>query len=354
MPTCFVSNRVILTCSLTLTVTLTPTIVAQWVSLSAAAVNREIILANWAASFAQAKMQGEDGYLQPNSVYNQDNDLVFEVPEDLVVRYYFLDETDLVNKAIELQTIVARLQGVGVEVEELTETLTVLDYRRLGTNAALPQETVELPIGSLVIDMAQAHKHFIQAHLSDQSYVPFPYFYDVTAWSSPLLENVSGGFSGDTSLSPVSVPLATAAMPRQKVPTAAAAGETAARVDGRVLLLQESGDLLDVRESFLFLKFTLEYQWDVEDVVTALPGTITADMLENVDFLVVPHINAAQVLTSSSPKPSPSASHMHNVHINIYTHIYIYIYIYIHSFLRCMHPLCLSSVIVHPLCSIPN
>ncbi len=94
---------------------------------------------------------------------------------DLVVRYYFLNEIDTVNKAPEIQTIIARLQGVGVVVEQLTETLTVSDFRKLGSN--LPSETRELPVGTYVINMAQPHKHFIQAHLSDQSYVPFPYVF---------------------------------------------------------------------------------------------------------------------------------------------------------------------------------
>jgi hypothetical protein len=55
--------------------------VAQWVSLSAASNARESILKNWAQSFKEAEMQGELGFLQPNFVYNQGNDIVFEVPE---------------------------------------------------------------------------------------------------------------------------------------------------------------------------------------------------------------------------------------------------------------------------------
>ena len=44
--------------------------------------------------------------------------------------------------------------------------------------------------------MAQAQKHWVQAMLGEDSYVPFPYFYDVTAWSGPLLNNIDGGRSG--------------------------------------------------------------------------------------------------------------------------------------------------------------
>ncbi len=87
------------------------------------------------------------------------------------MRYYFLNEIDTVNKAPEIQTIIARLQGVGVVVEQLTETLTVSDFRKLGSNANLPSETRELPVGTYVINMAQPHKHFIQTHLSDQAHM---------------------------------------------------------------------------------------------------------------------------------------------------------------------------------------
>ena len=32
--------------------------------------------------------------------------------------------------------------------------------------------------------------------LNEDTYTPFPYFYDVTGWSQPLLFNVAGGSSG--------------------------------------------------------------------------------------------------------------------------------------------------------------
>jgi hypothetical protein len=41
--------------------------------------------------------------------------------------------------------------------------------------------------------MAQAAKHWVEAILGDDAYVPFPYFYDVSAWSQPLLMDLGGG-----------------------------------------------------------------------------------------------------------------------------------------------------------------
>ena len=53
-----------------------------------------------------------------------------------------------------------------------------------------------MPPGTWYVPMAQMQKHWVQAMLNEDTYTPFPYFYDVTAWSQPLLFNVHGGYSG--------------------------------------------------------------------------------------------------------------------------------------------------------------
>ena len=54
-------------------------------------------------------------------------------------------------------------------------------------------ETMTLPAGTLFIPMNQGTKHWIQAVLGENPFLPFPYFYDQTTWSYSLLR----GFSGD-------------------------------------------------------------------------------------------------------------------------------------------------------------
>eukprot|EP01052_Picozoa_sp_SAG31_P059710 SAG31_NODE_18974_length_616_cov_0.845261_1_plen_131_part_00 len=83
-------------------------------------------------------------------------------------------------------------QVVGTEVLVLTEPLEVADFRAYGRPAA----AATLPAGTIVVSMAQANKHYIQAMMHEGTYVAFPYFYDLTGWSAPLLENVPGGYSG--------------------------------------------------------------------------------------------------------------------------------------------------------------
>ena len=47
-----------------------------------------------------------------------------------------------------------------------------------------------LPAGTYWIPMAQGQKHWIQAMLHEETWIPFDVTYDVTAWSNPLLMNL--------------------------------------------------------------------------------------------------------------------------------------------------------------------
>ena len=69
---------------------------------------------------------------------------------------------------------------------------TVPDYKAYGR----APRAARLPAGTYWVPMAQAQKHWVQAMLNEDTYTPFPYFYDVTGWSNPLLFNLGGGSSG--------------------------------------------------------------------------------------------------------------------------------------------------------------
>ena len=85
-----------------------------------------------------------------------------------------------------------RLQRMDVVVRRLTAPLAVPDYTAYGR----APRAATLPAGTYVVSMDQRQKHWVQAMLNEDTYVPFPYFYDVTAWSQPLLYDVGGGYSG--------------------------------------------------------------------------------------------------------------------------------------------------------------
>jgi hypothetical protein len=162
----------------------------QWTTLSTAALNKASILNDWHAAWVEAVRQGRAGELEPNEVVQPDNTVQREVP-DIKVRQYFLLDVDPYKRDA-VRALVRRLQRMDVEVNRLTHVARVRDYTPYGraTRRAV------LPTGTYVVSMAQRQKHWIQAMLNEDTYTPFPYFYDVTAWSQPLLFNVPGGYSG--------------------------------------------------------------------------------------------------------------------------------------------------------------
>ena len=162
------------------------------------------------------------------------------------MRHYFLRADDPA-KAAEVQTLVRRLQRMDVKVYRLTAPLTVPDFKPYGR----PAGRTVLPAGTYWIPMAQMQKHWIQSLLNENTYVPFPYFYDVSGWSNPLLFNVSGGRSGAV-LSPAAELVAPLARSRR----AAAAGS-----DLPASAVYQISSGTSARESTGWLRYLLEQVW---------------------------------------------------------------------------------------------
>ncbi|TDE39393.1 M14 family zinc carboxypeptidase [Actinomadura sp. 6K520] len=242
----------------------------QWVTLSAAAANRRRVLTEWRQMTVDAHRQGVAGKLEPNQIYNPPNQIDRQVP-DRKVRHYFLQEGDPAKRD-EVRTVVRRLQRMGVRVERLVRPLTVPDFRPYGE--AEGKET--LPAGTYWISMAQGQKHWIQAMLNEDSYTPFPYFYDVTAWSLPLLANVRGGSSGAV-LRPRAVPVGTVPAPRPghegKAP--------------RLGVLQLSATSSAARESAGWLRHRLDRDWKLPYTMLT-PADVAAGGLAGIEVLVTP------------------------------------------------------------------
>ncbi|HET7061698.1 MAG TPA: hypothetical protein VFI43_05920, partial [Nitrosospira sp.] len=164
--------------------------VAMWTSLFSAASNKERILTEWHASYVDARNEGSAGTLEPNGIYYTGKTLFQPVPANLSIRHYFLlDEPD---RSRELAALIRRLQRMDVKVYRLDKPLSVPDFRRYGEVPSL----VTLPSGTYWVPMAQAQKHWIQAMLHENPYIPVTVSYDVSAWSNPLLMNIAGGSSG--------------------------------------------------------------------------------------------------------------------------------------------------------------
>lgn len=248
--------------------------VAIWTSLGAAASDKDAILADWHAAWVEAQEQGEAGVLEPNEIVNPGNDVITEVPDE-PVRHYFLRADDPAKQR-EVTELVRRLQRMDVDVRRLTAPLDVPDYTPYGRDA----RAMTLPAGTYWVPMAQAQKHWVQAMLHEDTYVPFPYFYDVTAWSQPLLFNVAGGRSGAV-LDPRAAPAPALSAP--DAPTVPA--------DAPTLGVWQMSTNSSGVESSGWLRWLLTEDWglDVRDVTAA----DVAAGLDEVDVLLVPNGSAA-------------------------------------------------------------
>jgi hypothetical protein len=258
--------------------------VTHWVSISQAALNKPAILRRWHEEWAEAYRQGVDGQLEPNEVNDKGNTVELPVPTE-PVRHYFLRADDP-TKADEVQALVRRLQRMDVEVGRLTAPLEVPDFRAYGRPAA----ATVLPAGTYWVPMAQAQKHWIQSLLNEDTYVPFPYFYDVSGWSNPLLFNLSGGRSG-AALNPAAEPVPPLPEPpAQALPSPAPS----------VALYQMSSGTSGL-ESAGWLRYLLEQVWHLPyQRVTA--SQIAGGALADVDVLLVP--NGVSTVASNALGPA--------------------------------------------------
>ena len=131
------------------------------------------------------------------------HELLQDVPDVTVRGYFIADDPD---RTYETDLLVRRLQRMGVEVRQLTAPLSLDDFHPYGEDGG----SATLPAGTYWITLAQAKKHWIQAMLNEETWIPFDVTYDVTAWSNPLLMNLDGGWSGE-SISPASTVVPTVA-----------------------------------------------------------------------------------------------------------------------------------------------
>jgi hypothetical protein len=242
--------------------------VTLWTSLFAAASNKERILQEWHDSYADAKAQGATGMLEANGIYYDAKELFQEVPNISVKHYFLLNEP---GRSRELAQLIRRLQRMDVKVWQLKKSLAVPDFRAYGKD---PGE-ITLPAGTYWIPMAQGQKHWIQAMLHENPYIPISVSYDVSAWSNPLLMNISGGSSG-ADLTPNATLVAPIEAP---IPPGLPAGAP------RIGLFEMPGSNTSI-QSAGSIRYLFERVWGVP-YVKVTDDDIRAG-LQNIDVLLVP------------------------------------------------------------------
>ncbi|HEU4658165.1 MAG TPA: M14 family zinc carboxypeptidase, partial [Capillimicrobium sp.] len=192
--------------------------------LGAVARRRDALVRRWAGTWRQALREGARGRLQPNAVTETGHRVRFQVPRRPVHAYLLRADAHGADAA----ALVERLRSAGVRVGRLRADTTLRRFRPYGSSGPQP---ARLPAGTWVVPMAQTQKHWIEALLGQDAYVPFPYFYDVSSWSNPLLMGLEGGWS-ERPVPPDAIdlrdPATTPPAPAADAPAYAFAGDSAA------------------------------------------------------------------------------------------------------------------------------
>jgi hypothetical protein len=162
----------------------------HWATVKWASQNRREVLDGWARIWPQAEAEGEQGVLQPNEVVQPTNTVQFPVPDIRIRSYFLLPDRQLGDS----RKLVERLRKMDVDVYRLKQSVRLSNARIFGGRSA---SGFRVPEGAYWIPMDQPQKHWIQATLGEDPYVPFPYFYDVSSWSNPLLMGVPTIYTGD-------------------------------------------------------------------------------------------------------------------------------------------------------------
>jgi hypothetical protein len=135
--------------------------------------------------------QGKECALQPNKLKSPLHDSYDQIPTNTYVCGYFYRPD---QHSGDVASLITNLQQVGVKVYKLNSAATLNGVKDYGK----PAGSSTLPAGTLYIPMAQGMKHWIQAVLGENPYIPYPYYYDVVTWSYGLQRGLAGdGFLTD-------------------------------------------------------------------------------------------------------------------------------------------------------------
>jgi hypothetical protein len=160
------------------------------------------ILSNWVRQWGEAIAQGQACQLQPNKLVSPLHDTIKQQPKGNVCGYFFKPD----QHTGDLQAMLDLLMKTGVRVYTLNTPVAVNGYHQYGNSTAggTPNsiDGQTLPAGTLWIPMNQGMKHWIQALLGENPFIPYDYYYDVVTWSYPLQRGLAGSGFLTTPMSP--------------------------------------------------------------------------------------------------------------------------------------------------------
>ncbi|HWK27141.1 MAG TPA: M14 family zinc carboxypeptidase [Solirubrobacter sp.] len=179
-------------------------------TLNLTANDKVNILSNWVRQWGEAVAQGQACALQQNKLVSPLHDRIKQQvsPEYTVCGYFFKPDQHVGDT----QAMLSLLMKTGVRVYKLDTPVAVNGYHEYGdgTNVNPDTDNVRanvrngqtLPAGTYYIPMNQGMKHWIQALLGENPWIPYDYYYDVVTWSYPLQRGLAGSGFLTTPMSP--------------------------------------------------------------------------------------------------------------------------------------------------------
>lgn len=145
------------------------------------------LLTDWVNQWEEARRQGEDCTLQRNTLVSPLHETILQDPRGQVCGYYYRPDAHEGDVA----RLMKALREVGVHVYQLDQDTTSAGVHEYGM--AVGTGRVEtLPRGTLWIPMSQPQKHWLQAILGEDPFIPYNYYYDVVTWSFGMQRGLAG------------------------------------------------------------------------------------------------------------------------------------------------------------------
>jgi hypothetical protein len=142
------------------------------------------ILTGWVQQWQQAIDQGAACKLQDNKLVSPLHDVMTQQPNINVCGYFYRPD----QHSGDVSVLIHDLTELGVHVYKIDRDTAVGGLHEFGHADTMGL----LPAGTLWIPMAQSQKHWIQAVLGEDPFIPYPYFYDVVTWSYSLQRGLAG------------------------------------------------------------------------------------------------------------------------------------------------------------------
>ena len=149
------------------------------------------VLDGWVRQWGEARQQGAECQLQMNKLVSPLHTQIFDQPNASVCGYFFPPGQSSGDTA----RLIGELTSVGVHVYKLNTAVNAAGVHPFGFGEYTPNPSPRvqtLPAGTLYVPMDQGQKHWIQAILGEDPYLPYPYNYDVVQWSYPLTRGIAG------------------------------------------------------------------------------------------------------------------------------------------------------------------